>query len=364
MWKTDNNIDNQRFYYYYVITIFFNIFVVAISTNTEYEKCVAAKEIPSGQNFDEENPLTSADISAYYKVYLPEPSALKISLFTDHDENADALTMYLSHGCDSTNNIGISDNANSYTKHATIFEESKLSLYKSGGKDEINGGYFAVGVNAPHLVKVGWWYVRINFKPNGVNSTTIKSITYSLHAVKGMDACKQPAYGDLHICGKYVNYKTLSVEWRHLEKTPLIGSGQSKECMDALTQAWCYQLFYKCDDSNNGVGIKPCPSACSDIQDQCPKCSIDEYTGERTGCSPDWRQQNKELNKQTCYISTTFDERKNGLHTNFGPSNQCFTDEHAPWGKKGKACRQLHFTCETPECYPTARPLFCDDTYQ
>ena len=31
-------------------------------------------------------------------------------------------------------------------------------------------------------------------------------------------------------------------------------------------------------------------------------------------------------------------------------------------GVKKAKCRQLHFTCETPECYPTARPLFCDDT--
>ena len=28
----------------------------------------------------------------------------------------------------------------------------------------------------------------------------------------------------------------------------------------------------------------------------------------------------------------------------FGSSARCFTDEHAPWGKKGKAYRQLHFT--------------------
>ena len=73
--------------------------------------------------------------------------------------------------------------------------------------------------------------------------------------------------------------------------------------MDALTQAWCYQLFYKCDESNNGVGIKPCPSACTDIQDNCPKCTIDEYTGERTGCSKDWRQENKEVNIMSTDLS-------------------------------------------------------------
>ena len=339
------------------------------STMTEYNKCISAKEIQPDQNYDEVNLLTNMGKSAYYKIYLSKPAALKVSLFTDHDENADALSLYLRHGCDATNNIGISDVSTAYTKHSTIFEESKEKLYKSGGKDEINGGYFAVGVNAPHLVQEGWWYVRVNFKPdegnnnnNSSSTTSVKSIKYSLHPVTGMNACKQPNYGDLHICGKYVNYQTLSVEWRHLEQTPLIGSGQSNDCMDALTQAWCYQLFYKCDESNNGVGIKPCPSACTDIQDNCPKCTIDEYTGQRTGCSKDWRQENKEVNKQTCYITPTVNERKNGLHTNFGSSARCFTDEHAPWGKKGKACRQLHFTCETPECYPTARPLFCDDT--
>ena len=344
-----------------------SILVVLISNvvhslgSTEYAKCMSAREIAAGKVFDEETALTSLQGSAYYKIFLPEAAALKVSLYTDHDEDGEALAIFLRHGCDATNDVGIPDTPEVYTKYSLLLEESKTMLQKSGGTNEINGGYYDVGVNSPHLVQSGWWYVRVNFNPTTVNSTIVKSIKYSLSPVIGTDACQKPKYGDLHVCGKYVNFKTLGVQWRHLERAPMVGEGYSNECMEALLQAWCYQLFYKCDENNHGIGIKPCPSACTDIQEQCPKCVIDEKTGIRSECSTSWRDENRDLNQKNCYIFPSKEERALGLHTNFGASSQCYTDEHAPWGKKGKACRQLHFTCETPECYPTARPLFCND---
>lgn len=41
----------------------------------------------------------------------------------------------------------------------------------------------------------------------------------------------------------------------------------------------------------------------------------------------------------------------------FGSGTNCFPKpKPAP-----PICRQVHFSCETPECYPTARPLLCPD---
>ena len=37
---------------------------------------------------------------------------------------------------------------------------------------------------------------------------------------------------------------------------------------------------------------------------------------------------------KNCYIFPSKEERALGLHTNFGASSQCYTDEHAPWGKR------------------------------
>ena len=105
--------------------------------------------------------------------------------------------------------------------------------------------------------------------------------------------------------------------------------------MKALTQAWCYQTFFKC--GMDGIGIKPCSSACTDLQDECPKCPTDAYTGEkrceRFENGDGWRQENHDLNSEFCYTWPTKLERDSGLHSNFGPSKMCFTDEHATWGK-------------------------------
>ena len=54
-----------------------------------------------------------------------------------------------------------------------------------------------------------------------------KSIKYSLSPVIGTDACQKPKYGDLHVCGKYVNFKTLGVQWRRLEGT-MVGEGYKR----------------------------------------------------------------------------------------------------------------------------------------
>ena len=59
--------------------------------STEYAKCMSAREIPGGKVFDEDTALTSLQGSAYYKIFLPEAAALKVSLYTDHDEDGDAL---------------------------------------------------------------------------------------------------------------------------------------------------------------------------------------------------------------------------------------------------------------------------------
>ena len=48
--------------------------------STEYAKCMSAREIPGGKVFDEDTALTSLQGSAYYKIFLPEAAALKVSL--------------------------------------------------------------------------------------------------------------------------------------------------------------------------------------------------------------------------------------------------------------------------------------------
>jgi hypothetical protein len=328
------------------------------------EKCSKAIEITEGGDLENQR-LSQEYTEAYYKIYLGKPMALKVYGFSS-SVTSDYLSMSMRPSVSSDSTGTCDDSAgvpfvkkSEYESISSRLEESKKMLWETGGTNTINGGYFSVGVHAPHLVAKGWWYVHVHFEPKHKNDT----VNFSMGAYLGMDACQVPNPSDLHICGDHVTYPTLGVQWRHAERSPGVGSGQSKGCMKALTQAWCYQTFFKC--GMDGIGIKPCSSACTDLQDECPKCPTDAYTGEkrceRFENGDGWRQENHDLNSEFCYTWPTKLERDSGLHSNFGPSKMCFTDEHATWGKIGVGCRQLHFACETPECYPTARPLFCNE---
>ena len=87
---------------------------------------MSAREIPGGKVFDEDTALTSLQGSAYYKIFLPEAAALKVS-YTDHDEDGDAPAIFLRHGRDATNDVGIPDTPAVYTKYS-LLEESKTML--------------------------------------------------------------------------------------------------------------------------------------------------------------------------------------------------------------------------------------------
>ena len=244
------------------------------------QKCSEAMEIKL------KNELTNQQLSgqytdAYYKVFLKRPMALKVYGISS-DETSDYLSMSMrpSGNSDSAgtcdNDVGVPFLRQSkYQSLSSKLEESKKVLWETGGTNAITGGYFSVGVHAPHLVAKGWWYVHVHFAPKQRNDT----VMYSIGARSGMDACQIPRPRDLHICGDHVTYPTLGVQWRHTERSPGIGSGQTKGCMKALAQAWCYQTFFKC--GIDGIGIKPCSSACTDLQDECPKCPANEYTGEK-----------------------------------------------------------------------------------
>ena len=195
-----------------------------------------------------------------------------------------------------------------------VYEENQKALWID---DTIGGGYYEVGVSAPHLVAQDTWFVRVTAKA---------AQTFDIETSVGAAACVTPTYDSENLpanmltrCAKHVQYPTLGVELQAREgvapvQSPCPGLPRSEcPCMDAVLEAWCKQVFYKCDA--NGVGVRPCPTVCGGIQRHCPG-------HENEG----WEEANKAINDVVCGISLDDADYKAGLHANFGSAQNCFPD--------------------------------------
>jgi hypothetical protein len=253
------------------------------------------------------------------------------------------------------------------------YEENQKQLWVD---DTLGAGYYQVGVHAPHLVKKTTWYIRATFK---------EAQSYEIEAKTGFDACVTPSYEEvagnsaggatgaadkdgkdgredtaatatagtgaetgegrgtgaggkagtgldvakslLTRCAKHVTYPTLDVELGEREADPPMPSpcpGKPRDecpCEEAILEAWCKQVFFKCDA--NGVGVRPCPTVCGSIQKHCPG-----------NVEKGWEAANKHVNDQICNIDLSGitdgledpEGIKAGLHGNFGGAENCFPD--------------------------------------
>ena len=294
--------------------------------------------------------LNAARKDAFFKILLTDKVAMKVYVLSD-GKAVDGLSLKI----------------RPFQNECKAREDERkktwpqLELWTAGGNDKINGGFLSVGVNDKELVLQGYWIAHVHFDPPDAAAT----IEYTIGVNMGSSACRAPASRDLYVCGEYVTYSTLDVQWRHLERPLKLGRGFSFECLKALVKASCFQSFPMCDP-NTGLARKPCPSVCKDVQVHCPSCSSEERGTD--ACPPNWRQENYELNQKYCFIPQmhqlpwrppSLTQQPVSL---FGPTKTCFADPSSQNDAfQRKACRQIHFACETPECYPTARPLFCED---
>jgi hypothetical protein len=116
----------------------------------------------------------------------------------------------------------------------------------------------------------------------------------------------------------------------------------------AAQKVWCYQTHYMCDKERNGLALKPAPSVCMELQGwgvdgeaktPDPACSLTEHQSEK-------------LHNVVCALAPG----GKAANSNFGDEPLTFPKAAAV----EPPCEPVHFACETPECYLTARPLACE----
>jgi len=222
---------------------------------------------------------------------------------------------------------------------------------------ELQSGIYTVGVHAKDLLEANpsrIWYLGVK----DIHDGDIE-VDFRVKAYVGESACTDTGtnviqeYGDTS-CAPYINYPTLDANIGGRASLPTIAEtvAQSTTCSrDSMLQVWCQQMYYKCGP--NGVGIKPCPSVCSPLQQSW-------LAGAAHGCAALPANSSKALNSAICQLAPPSGS------SNFGEFQEICFGQH-----KGKSilssdytapplpCEPVHYTCETPECYLTARPLSC-----
>lgn len=146
-------------------------------------------------------------------------------------------------------------------------EESALNLFF----DDTGTNDYEVGVNAPHLVQAGEWFISIA----NVNKPGAPERHFTVEARSGAATCSKPTQlGDL-LCGRLIGYPVLAVQVDTRNQGPDRLSLPTTDpqhgvaqCRRAAMSVWCQQVFPKCDPIT-GVAVQPCANSCEVVTEDC-----------------------------------------------------------------------------------------------
>jgi hypothetical protein len=187
---------------------------------------------------------------------------------------------------------------------------------------------YPVGVNDLDLLRKSGkrWYVAV--KTNHATNTL-----FAVETKLGKSVCstfQQSQRTDVSGgCSALVDYQTLDVsigDHGALSDEVVRMTGRCPE-IDAV---WCKSTHPMCDA--DGFAVKACPSTCQVLQSGCAALNVNATAA-------------RVMNREVCDF--------HGSH--FGAQNSCFPKPVPP----PIPCSPVHFTCETPECYLTSRPINC-----
>eukprot|EP00937_MAST-01D_sp_MAST-1D-sp2_P004387 g4387.t1 len=270
---------------------------------------------------------------------------------------------------------------------------AQRSLWTAPFHDQLpsGGGWtFEVGVNDPALFERHGleWFVAV--RRNAAARDPNTAAEFRLRADVGAGACTSPhAHGaagpaavapggavspalvaDISLgaaCASLVPYSTLAAGLGHRGTLPAAVEAAGKEagpaCRAAAARLWCQQTHFMCDGAD-GLARRPCAAACAPVQGGWGgTATADQPCAALTVASA------RALNEAVCALDGGADDDADAAivaaHSNFGGAAAgvlpCFSaDGASPPGSPPAPCEPIHFTCETPECYLTARPLQCE----
>ena len=255
--------------------------------------------------------------------------------------------------------------------------EGQRALWNGAFNDQQlgdSGWMFDVGVHDPALLALargGTWYVGVQHAKAAAASNPNTVTEFRIFANVGASACTGsagPPAGVDALCfppgGAVVPYSTLHANLGHrglLPLPPAVAAIASPACRAAATRVWCAQTHYQC--GVDGVAVKPCPLLCLQMQG-----GWGGAVSAAQPCAALGAEEMAAVNEAVCQLDpptdsagVAFPEPDSGSKTNFGSAGRCFgPDGTAPPNAPPHPCEPVHFACETPECYLTARPLACE----
>jgi hypothetical protein len=154
-----------------------------------------------------------------------------------------------------------------------------------------------------------------------------------------------------------VDYPTLDVNLGSHGQRPAVVDPYTEQC-PGIDEAWCKQTHYMCDANNYGLAMKPAPAICTAMAE-----GWDSY-GQPFGCAALSYPTQSLIYEVVCdlgpgpqlYGMANAESSSPNLvaKSNFGYQYTFPRYETPP-----VPCEPVHFACETPECYLSARPLGC-----
>lgn len=255
--------------------------------------------------------------------------------------------------------------------------EGQRALWNGAFNDQQlgdSGWMFDVGVHDPALLALargGTWYVGVQHAKAVATSNPNTVTEFRIFANVGASACTGtagPAAGVDAQCfppapaPAVVPYSTLYANLGHRGLLPpAVAAIAAPACRAAATRVWCAQTHYQC--GVDGLAVKPCPLLCLQMQGGWGGAASAAHP-----CAALSAAEMAAVNEAVCRLEApsdpagvAFPDADSGSKTNFGSAGRCFGPSGAaPPNAPPHPCEPVHFACETPECYLTARPLACE----
>jgi len=184
-----------------------------------------------------------------------------------------------------------------------------------------------------------------------------QEINKESHAYQQEATEYENVHNEPYACPLYVDYPTLDANLGSHGQRPAVVNPFTEQC-PGIDEAWCKQTHYMCDASNYGLAMKPAPAICAAMAE-----GWDSY-GAPFGCAALSYYEQKLIYEVACDLGPGpqlygLANAESSSPNLVAKSNYGYQYTFPKYDTPPVPCEPVHFACETPECYLSARPLGC-----